>query len=246
MTIYKATKYDSYLKPDLPDNNLKIVEIYSTACLTERNGGFITLLAAGRGGLPGSINLSADNFEIIKNSSRENVKIDFSSAQKWGSLISKEQTFSGYSRLKDEIEDILESPEKFQEMFPENSVKEYFDNTDINDISKLIGRGVGLTPAGDDFIVGALNAACSFDSVLFKNLKSKLAGSLDRTTKLSRYYLALAAAGRTGEDMLDLLKSISEKKKTYNIRRYVQKITEYGASSGYYMIKGLLWALKKI
>jgi hypothetical protein len=238
MTIYKAIKYDSYLEPGLPYNNLKIVEIYSTACLTERNGDFITLLAAGRGGLPGSINLSVNNFENIKNSRTRNCKINFSGARKWNSSIINEQYFSGSKKVTNEIENCLKSPTK--------STEENFDNTDINEISKLIGRGGGLTPAGDDFIVGALNAAFSFDSVLFKNLKSKIDGRTGRTTKLSRHYLSFAADGRAAEDMVGLLKTISENKKFEDTRKYAQKIMSYGASSGYYMIKGLLWALKKI
>ncbi|MDA3793132.1 MAG: DUF2877 domain-containing protein [Elusimicrobia bacterium] len=245
MIIYKVKQYDSALNLKITES-LNIVEIYTTACLTEKNGNFITLLAKQRAGLPGSVNLSVNNFKDTELPGNI-IKLDLKLAKRWDSSIKRYSPLSVSADTTDAIKEVLDKPV--------NKIN-YLDLTVPGDaIANLLGKGPGLTPAGDDFIAGALNGAYCFNSALFNRLKSNIHGHLNKTTKLSRYYLTFAVSGRTGEDMLELLKSVSgnsvsensvPEKKTDNIRKYTNRMMEYGASSGYYIVKGLLWALKKI
>ncbi len=234
MTIYKVTKYDSLLEARNSDNYLNIVKIYNTACLTERKSGFITLLANSRAGLAGSVNLELNNFGNIKRRYMKNIKLDFSSAASWDSRIKKDRDRLIENNSLRVLNSILKTTEEFK--------KDQLGG--VKDILSIIGKGCGLTPAGDDFIAGALNAAYCFNGWLFNRLKNSLSGNVDRTTKLSRYYLTFAAEGRAGRDMLKLLESVAENK-VDDIRKYANRIMKYGANSGYYIIKGLQWALKK-
>jgi hypothetical protein len=66
----------------------------------------------------------------------------------------------------------------------------------------LIGRGVGLTPSGDDLLVGSLAALWRLargDSTLrplLASLRASVAVLLHRTTEVSRHYLGLALDDR--------------------------------------------------
>jgi hypothetical protein len=71
---------------------------------------------------------------------------------------------------------------------------------DYNDADALIGRGLGLTPSGDDFLAGVLFSLHFLNcSRLLDPLAQKVSGLLHKTTRLSRHFLAYALAGKWGQ-----------------------------------------------
>jgi len=69
-------------------------------------------------------------------------------------------------------------------------------------VASLIGLGPGLTPSGDDFLVGALAALDALDQT---NMHAALGRAIDaaagRTSPLSASFVRAAAAGQVGEDL---------------------------------------------
>jgi hypothetical protein len=64
-------------------------------------------------------------------------------------------------------------------------------------VSELIGYGAGLTPDGDDYLLGYLASLWPWQhlgaiSAHLKLLRPAIKSQLHRTTSISRYYLALA------------------------------------------------------
>lgn len=75
---------------------------------------------------------------------------------------------------------------------------------------RLVGRGVGLTPSGDDAIVGILAVLhrCAPPAVAagpLDTLSAALAPVLDRTTAISAHFLRLALRGEFGERLVSVV-----------------------------------------
>jgi hypothetical protein len=93
----------------------------------------------------------------------------------------------------------------------------FSEGGDAHELASLVGLGVGLTPSGDDVLVGALAAldlvsACSPGA---RPLRQALVESLPlpleaRTTRLSAQMLRAAADGLYAEPVLDLLDALAD------------------------------------
>jgi hypothetical protein len=109
-------------------------------------------------------------------------------------------------------------------------------------IHRLVGLGPGLTPAGDDFLIGALSL---LDALAEKDLHAALAGVLRQaspqsTSPLSRCFLQAAAAGHVAEPVRRLVSSIISGEApaaTAAARRI-------GHSSGWDMLAGIAVTLR--
>ncbi len=114
---------------------------------------------------------------------------------------------------------------------------------------RLLGWGEGLTPAGDDFLVGLLvgldgetprNAARRF---LRDGLAEALLQGLTRTTDISAHYLRLAVLGHHGEPLLRLRQAlISDASESFDDA--LGQALAIGASSGADLASGLLAGLQ--
>ena len=76
-------------------------------------------------------------------------------------------------------------------------------------VHDLIGLGYGLTPSGDDFLVGAL---AMLDALEQTNMHAALGGAVvaaaGRTSPLSASFLRAAAAGYVGENLHTMIAAI--------------------------------------
>ena len=101
----------------------------------------------------------------------------------------------------------------------------------------LIGLGPGLTPAGDDFVGGAMIALRAFGD---HELAERIAGwalrlAKKNTGRISRAHLQCAASGEGHEALHDLLCSFDEK--------HLQRLARVGHSSGLDAAAGAMLAL---
>jgi hypothetical protein len=109
-------------------------------------------------------------------------------------------------------------------------------------IQGLIGLGPGLTPSGDDFLVGAL---ALLDAVGERHAHDALARAitdtlLGLTTPLSACFLRAAAAGHVGEALHSAVSSII----TGDIDPAVAAAGRIGHSSGWDMMAGIMTTLR--
>lgn len=96
----------------------------------------------------------------------------------------------------------------------------------------LIGLGLGLTPSGDDYIVG-LMAAYYLTHENKYDLFLKIAEfSKDKTNDISHCYIKNASNRLFKKEILDLLYDISNKEK-------IDKLINFGSSSGQDIIYGI-------
>jgi hypothetical protein len=108
---------------------------------------------------------------------------------------------------------------------------------------KLAGLGGGLTPAGDDFLVGTIYAlwTCLPDAQAAPLATAIVAEAAPLTTTLSAGWLAAAGRGQAGQPWHDLVGALADGQ-TEAIRPAVQAILTTGHTSGADGLAGFLVA----
>jgi hypothetical protein len=114
-------------------------------------------------------------------------------------------------------------------------------------LSGLIGLGVGLTPAGDDFILGWLAALWGTAGVdraarmLLRRLRRTLCALCLRTTIISAQQLRDAAHGHFPQRLTELLGALANGER---IAEHTRRALACGHSSGADSVCGVLFALE--
>lgn len=129
----------------------------------------------------------------------------------------------------------------------EQGLDEWNITQTLKGVNRLAGLGIGLTPAGDDFLLGVIYA-------LWMNLTPpeakawsanihRLAAS--RTTRLSAYWLEVASEGQASKPWHDFLEAI-DKMNDVRIRQTVSSLISYGHTSGFDALVGFILASTKL
>ncbi len=107
----------------------------------------------------------------------------------------------------------------------------------------LVGLGMGLTPSGDDVLVGLLAGMSSLGNEnALKMITTALSGQVKgRTTDVGAAYLENAMEGRFSERLTDYVNAVVE---GGNILRATERLLAFGASSGQDCAVGVLSALR--
>ena len=112
-------------------------------------------------------------------------------------------------------------------------------------IEHFFGRGIGLTPSGDDFISGLIMVESSFSNDSF--WQDELRGFLKNhsTTDVSYSYLNCLLNGYVSEGFKNLLNNLSGTVEKAKAIRLVNSIRDYGHTSGIDTLFGMHVALKQ-
>ncbi len=114
-------------------------------------------------------------------------------------------------------------------------------------IKQTIGAGIGLTPSGDDFIVGLLLAFKTSDSKIAKDIFHMLTPIVNRyanrTNDISKAFLLAACKGEFGEKLHQLILAISTSKRS--CKAEIDDVVSTGHSSGLDTLNGIVigWEL---
>lgn len=114
--------------------------------------------------------------------------------------------------------------------------------TQPNLVSYLMGRGQGLTPSGDDILVGMLSYHMihPYLTDTFINKIHELIGK-KVTTDISINYLKDALNGLFSQQIMDLYLAMAQNK---NIIGHLYNISNFGASSGKDLLCGIALGIK--
>lgn len=111
----------------------------------------------------------------------------------------------------------------------------------------LLGRGLGLTPSGDDMIVGHLAARRLLNqesSILTNLLLTELSSEHAVTTDISKHYLLCALSGRFSEPVLKLIEALTTNSSEKEIEEIVKMVISVGHTSGVDLLAGLITTIK--
>ena len=116
-------------------------------------------------------------------------------------------------------------------------------------LKPLIGLGPGLTPSGDDFIVGYLAGLWSTAGVersrrsFLSSIGIWLANSLNETNEISRTYINYAIEGEVSEPLAVLARRIAQGRDSNCIKESTEAAFQVGSTSGTDGVIGLLLAI---
>lgn len=119
-------------------------------------------------------------------------------------------------------------------------------------VARLVGTGPGLTPSGDDVLVGLLAAlsrgghGCPWATAAFDSVGKTVSRHAHRTTDISAHYLRLAARGHVGELLSDLVDSILTGLPIEALLDRASDVLSVGASSGADALLGVLAGLDAV
>src|SRR5699024_9730568 len=108
-----------------------------------------------------------------------------------------------------------------------------------------IGRGIGLTPSGDDMLMGIMMAYQSFwpEGRWVNTLAKQL--EVSRTTDVSTAYYRTLAEGYTSSYFVEFMQDL----KGQDLKKWrerIRRISQYGHTSGWDTLYGIYLFFKKL
>ena len=109
-----------------------------------------------------------------------------------------------------------------------------------------MGWGEGLTPAGDDYLVGLCAALQSLvhgnaaRRTFLRRMRGFVASQSLRTTPISAHWLTLASRGHFNADLLRALDALRAERDVQNARDAIDALMAVGATSGADALTGIL------
>lgn len=124
------------------------------------------------------------------------------------------------------------------------AIKNENNNAVLKHSYKLIGLGLGLTPSGDDFLLGCLAVWHYFESPLVESFKESewIENVKKRSTLVSTFMLENGVNGYVNHALGDLLMHHQEK----DLSAYLSSFLKIGATSGTDMLIGVIFAYKQM
>lgn len=118
-------------------------------------------------------------------------------------------------------------------------------------VSQLIGFGRGLTPDGDDYLLGYLAALWRWQNAPniaghYRQMQQIVAAQLTATNDISAHYLRRALHGHFSEPLCELMTLLTQPANTAQINVAAQNMMQCGASSGADCLAGLLHGIRTL
>jgi hypothetical protein len=116
----------------------------------------------------------------------------------------------------------------------------------LPEASRLIGWGEGLTPAGDDFLVGLMSGLDAFVAAsevrpsFLRRLCAAIATRADLTTPIAAHYLRLATRGHFTGDLHRVRDAVLSANEPAPLEQALDDALALGATSGSDLVTGLL------
>ncbi|WP_104087990.1 DUF2877 domain-containing protein [Cryobacterium sp. N19] len=116
-------------------------------------------------------------------------------------------------------------------------------------VGRLIGAGEGLTPSGDDVLVGLLAALTrggqtAGSTAIVSRIAESVLRNTHRTTSISAHYLRLATRGSFSEPLTNLVDSVFTGSSVDDVHARTREVLSVGASSGADALRGVLLGLE--
>ncbi|EOI1355344.1 DUF2877 domain-containing protein [Citrobacter amalonaticus] len=118
-------------------------------------------------------------------------------------------------------------------------------------VPQLIGFGKGLTPDGDDYLLGYLAALWPWQlptglAAHQRRLQQAIEQQLLCTTDISRHYLSRALQGHFSQPICDLLEQLNARAPVKILGACAEQVMQFGATSGVDCLAGLLHGMRTL
>ena len=207
------------------DSEYKIVSIFDKVINLEKDDEIYSIFDEGMTFAPYTIILNKELFSEYKTYKKDDIIYipDM-----------KTKNFSCYlesKKYKFNLDNLINRVKLFQR--EENIFENYFQNKrNTQNLIELIGLGQGLTPSGDDYIVGIM-AAFYLENNFTPNIFNTIVKEAkNKTNKISYNYLKNGKNRLFKKEILDLIYDLD------NIEK-IKKLEKFGSSSGQDIIYGI-------
>lgn len=117
------------------------------------------------------------------------------------------------------------------------------DKGDLEIVKYFLGRGRGLTPSGDDFLVGTM--AILYSMELYRTPILKIRALITKnigvyTNDISEQFLLLATEGKFSSNIIELIEMLNNREKNINA---INDVLKYGGTSGTDIMLGIIWGI---
>lgn len=126
------------------------------------------------------------------------------------------------------------------------AIKSYNTNNIMESVMHLIGLGPGLTPAGDDLLIGLMLSMLYFaenlniNTARVRNVNRAIISCVHaRTTSVSQEFLIQAAIGNANEQILNLIEALLIRE-SYDVEQVARTVLAIGGTSGTDTVLGVL------
>lgn len=147
-------------------------------------------------------------------------------------------------RMKTTSNDELPRSKSIYDSYFRQLLQQLGEQFDGESLKQFIGLGVGLTPSGDDFIVGILAVLYHYGSEgrSLQEIKNQIRPDYieGKTTRVSKYMLQFALEGKFNEALLGIF---HEKPLT---KHSLNRVKSIGSTSGTDMLSGVGFALEHL
>lgn len=200
---------------------------------------------------------------IIRFSSPSSLAINTLAATNWSQAPPLPQI--NRERVKDNIlvaEKVLAKHISKNEIQPLSSVDEYIYHLGLitpkcinsfpETLVKNIGYGIGLTPSGDDFLIGVMAVLASIQKLnpaageAFQCLQKQIPQGIAKTTDISAHYLSLALSQHFSKPVQWLIYYLFTATEIPTIEATITTNLNIGSSSGADTVAGIVYCIKKL
>ncbi len=202
-----------------------------------------------RSGIPFSnkMNEHNDHVELCTRNIKEMITTLVETEEKTGLDVDIEQFILDYL-TEGKIEPHNQTVQKIYELMNAVFSEDAYEVDTV--LRYFLGRGKGLTPSGDDHLVGILAIHHGFQafSPTFLSTLKKIVEHDSITTDIGKEYLLYALKGEFSSFILNIINNLQEKDHQLELKKHLQDILAMGHSSGidtaFGLVIGLL-ALRK-
>lgn len=113
-------------------------------------------------------------------------------------------------------------------------------------VTYFVGRGKGLTPSGDDLLMGYLFMLRSYEHPFLDKLTELLAAAQKRTTDVSGNYLAAMLSGYASSPFIALQQALQRESSEAELASVVEGLLAIGHTSGSDTCYGLLLGIEAV
>lgn len=173
---------------------------------------------------PNTLIVDSNFFEYIKSNLRQELFIPYLNGEVFSCYLQYKKYSPNLSVLKNKVDLLIRE---------DSLVENVFQSMRFNcNLDKLLGLGVGLTPSGDDYIVGYMAGYYSQYKGILSQFNTLSILAKEKTNEISASYIFNASNRFFKQEILDVVNNLDNE-------YYIEQLIKIGSSSGQDILYGI-------
>ncbi|MCW9732949.1 DUF2877 domain-containing protein [Avibacterium sp. 20-15] len=204
--------------------NYKVVSVFKNVINIKKGNKIYAIMNEDISPSPYSLILENELFLFIMKHISKNVFIPYFAVEEINCKLSPSRKLLTSKNILKALDNIVRPQDFFEITFQQRRMNAK--------LKEMLGLGRGLTPSGDDYIVGYMAAYYAENEGIFEPFREIAAIAKDYTNEISANYIENASRRLFKQEILDLMKSPEN-----NV--YINNMLSFGSSSGVDVLYGI-------